>query len=399
MDDRTRGPAAVAASCVAIFMPGSLIFGFSGVMAPHWSRAFDVGKAEIGQILFFVLAAVGVFMFLAGSLQRRFGAPVVTAAGAVLYGIGTVMVADASGMRGVYAWALFTGASSACIYAPTLTVVQNWYPSRKGLYSGLVGMFFGLSGAVAAPVYGWMLVRFGYSSTALTVGFGAAAVGILASFLIRMPEAHRQQSSAASLKGQLSLSVVQSLCTRSFWVIWLTFAMVGAAGISMVTLSAGFGLSRGLTLAEALVILTAFNLTNGVSRLVSGFLSDLIGRRLIMSTAFGLAAGAYLLIPHVAAPPAWAFLSAVIGFGFGTLFAVSAPLVGDCFGMETFGAVFGLVFTAFGFLSGALGPWFSGYLLDITGADYTVVFSYLAGLLVVPAVLIWAASRHTECTF
>ena len=70
-------------------------------------------------------------------------------------------------------------------------------------------------------------------------------------------------------------------------------------------------------------------------------------------------------------------LAAVIGFAFGTLFAVSAPLAVDCFGLAHFGAIFGLVFTAYGFLAGPLGPSLSGYLLDATGADFTIVFSYL----------------------
>jgi OFA family oxalate/formate antiporter-like MFS transporter len=34
--------------------------------------------------------------------------------------------------------------------------------------------------------------------------------------------------------------------------------------------------------------------------------------------------------------------------------------------MEHFGSIFGGIFTAFGFFSGALGPWLGGYLLDLT---------------------------------
>jgi OFA family oxalate/formate antiporter-like MFS transporter len=71
-------------------------------------------------------------------------------------------------------------------------------------------------------------------------------------------------------------------------------------------------------------------------------------------------------------------LAAVVGFSFGTLFSVSAPLVADCFGLEHFGAIFGLAFAAYGFVAGPLGPTLSGYLLDITGANYTLVFLYLS---------------------
>jgi len=67
----------------------------------------------------------------------------------------------------------------------------------------------------------------------------------------------------------------------------------------------------------------------------------------------------------------------VIGFAFGTLFGVSAPLATDCFGMQHFGAIFGLVFTAYGFIAGVIGPSLAGYILDATNGNFYVVFGYL----------------------
>jgi len=52
-------------------------------------------------------------------------------------------------------------------------------------------------------------------------------------------------------------------------------------------------------------------------------------------------------------------------------------LVSDCFGLEHFGVIFGLIFTAYGFVSGAIGPSLSGYILDATGGNFTLVLSYL----------------------
>ena len=96
-----------------------------------------------------------------------------------------------------------------------------------------------------------------------------------------------------------------------------------------------------------------------------------------MSLTFFAAGCAYLILPHMNTFPALIILSAIIGFAFGTLFAVSAPLVADCFGMKHFGAILGLVFTAYGFLSGILGPSLGGYLLDLLNDNYFIVFNYL----------------------
>jgi|GEM_PF-2782896 OFA family oxalate/formate antiporter-like MFS transporter len=73
-------------------------------------------------------------------------------------------------------------------------------------------------------------------------------------------------------------------------------------------------------------------------------------------------------------------LATFIGFAFGMMTAVSAPLASDCFGLKHFEAIFGLVFTAYGFIAGLIGPLLSGYILDFTN-DFKPVLLYLGELL------------------
>jgi OFA family oxalate/formate antiporter-like MFS transporter len=110
---------------------------------------------------------------------------------------------------------------------------------------------------------------------------------------------------------------------------------------------------------------------------VSGYYSDKIGRNRIMSLSFLAAGLAYFVLPWASGLASCALLAAVVGFSFGTLFSVSAPLVADCFGLDHFGAIFGLTFAAYGFVAGPLGPTLSGYLLDRTGDNFFLVFLYL----------------------
>lgn len=395
-----RAYLALTAACLTAFLPGSLVFGFPGVMGAYWQKTFQVGRAEIGQILFYVLAAAGLHMFLIGRLQERIRPGWIAAAGAVIYGPSLILLGRAAHMNGVYLWAFLTGASSAFCYLPPLMVVQRWFPGRKGLVSGLVSMTFGLSGAVMAPVYSYLLQTIGYLAMTRLAGVVILLAGLATAAGVRLPPAAVSAATGGVPgpdSGTLSLSVWQSLKTRSFWLLWLTNAFVGAAGIAMVTLAIPFGTSRGLDGAGAVMLLMAFNVTNGVSRLLSGFLSDIIGRKRIMGSAFFLAGCAYVLLPHLEGQALWLVLVAAVGFAFGTLFAVSAPFVSDCFGMTHFGSIFGLVFTAFGFFSGALGPWLGGYLLDLAGGNFLPVFLYLGALMFISALLIQVATTYTEC--
>ena len=397
---------AVLGTCIAVFWPGALTFGFPGVMAPLWQEMFSVGRAATGLTIFFMLAAVGTFMFLVGRWQEHWGLRSMMALGVVLTALSSLIVSSATTIYTVYAWAALNGMASCFVYVPALTLVQWYYPQKRGLVAGTVSMVFGLSAAIMSPIFGEMLDVLGYRNLNLAAAAFTLSIGLFGAYFARAPLAWetaalaRRAANAAGragpnedlpaakagtvqgsggeiMLGGRSFTVKESLHTRSFWMLWVTWTLAGAAGVSMTILSTGYGLFLGFSLSSAILLLTAFNLTNGMSRLASGILSDRIGRNRVMSLAFLASGLAYLILPWATQLWSCALLAAVIGFSFGTLFSVSAPLVADCFGLDHFGAIFGLTFAAYGFVAGPLGPTLSGLLLDITENNYTLVFLYL----------------------
>ncbi len=396
MPPRKSGILAVLGSCIAIFWTGAFIFGFPGVMAKYWQDSFEVGRGAIGNTMFFVLAAVGMLMFVVGRWQERFGLRAMVTVGAIMCGLDIIVLACPSSLYLVYLWAYIMGVASCFIYIPGLTTVQRWFPSRRGLVSGIVNCTFGLSAAVMSPVFGYMLSRMGCFYMCVVLGIIALVLGTVAAQFTSPPEAvgapmPTAPSSAVAHVPVLplqSMTVAESLSTRSFWLLWVVWALQGAASIAMVMLATQFGLWKGWALASAVTILTAFNITNGLSRVVLGYLSDIIGRNLAMSLVFLAAGAAYFVLPYVDSLPATAILAAVIGASLGTLFAVSAPLTTDCFGLAHFGAIFGLVFTAYGFVAAPLGPSLSGYVLDLTSGNFPLVFGYLGTFCIISGILI-----------
>lgn len=386
----------IACAC-AIFWPGSFIFGLPGVLRQHWQQVFDASGGAVGGTVFFILTGATCFMYLCGRLQEKYGPGRLTSIGAVMCGSSSIWLSQAENMIDVNIWAFSVGVSSAFVYLPGLTVVQRWYPERRGLVAGFFNMAFGLSAAVMSPIFSILLSKWGYEAVTLAAGCAALTIGLTASALIRFPETDASTSTPVTPSASNSRSVKEALKSREFWCLWFTWVFAGAAGASMLVLATGFGLARGLNLADAVVLLTAFNLTNGCGRLISGYSSDRIGRSRTMAMSFAGAGFAYLIMPHLVGLWLWAALAAVIGFAFGTLFAVSGPLAGDCFGMAHFGAIFGLIFTAYGFVSGPLGPWLSGHILDVTRGNYTLVFSYLGLMYLVAAGLILLVQPWREC--
>jgi OFA family oxalate/formate antiporter-like MFS transporter len=105
-------------------------------------------------------------------------------------------------------------------------------------------------------------------------------------------------------------------------------------------------------------------------------------------TCFLLSAGAYLVLLKASHLAVVSIMAALVGLSFGAMFTVSAPLILHCFGLVNFGRIFGLVFTAYGFVAGMLGPWLSGVMLDRTGGAFAPVYAYFAFLYMISAFLI-----------
>lgn len=383
----------LVASCISMFWIGAFIFGLPGVMVPYWKAALQVKGGSVSLTPFWILLALGCFMFFVGRLQERFGPAVMVTIGSIIMGISTVFLGWYKGIIGIYVWAFSIGLASTFLYIPCLTVVQRWYPLRRGLVTGLVNLVFGLSASIMSPVFNQMVTHLSPKFMTGILGGFALMTGLFVSPWMRFPAGQREQFNVVKEVKATTLDtdwgVKQSLKTKNFWLLWMTWALAGGAGFAMVTLSTMFGLQKGLAMDSAVIILSAYGLTNGLSRILSGYFSDWIGRNITLTASFCLAGIAYIIMPHMHGIAVWSIMAACIGYGFGTLFAVSAPLASDCFGMKHFGAIFGLVFTAYGFLAGPLGPWLAGYLLDETAGNSGLVFGYLGGCFLISALLIW----------
>jgi OFA family oxalate/formate antiporter-like MFS transporter len=326
--------------------------------------------------------------------------------GTCLCGPALLLVTFASQMWHIYAWGFVTGLASIFIYVPAVMLPQLALPRYPGLAAGFVSAMFGLSAALVTPGLGGLLDSAGYRRTtllvlALTLLTGAAGLAVLRWSLGALGRAaHARPAKTSSSSGGRPVRRLQvgsqaadlpwgrALRSGSFWALWLTWALQGGAGIALVTLAVGLGVSKGFSAGTALVILSAFNLTNGLSRLVAGAFSDRLGRALTISFTSVPAGLAYLLLPHVDSLAATAVLASLVGLGFGSMFAVSAPLVAECFGMANFTLIFALVMTAYGFVGSLLGPALAGYLLDATDGSYLLVFGYLGAFFLAGAVLV-----------
>ncbi len=370
--------------CAAIFFPGALIFGFPGVMALEWQQMFHASRTDVGRVMFFILAGSGSSMYLAGVLQEKYGSRPVIFTGSLVCSLGPFFVAHAENMTHVYAWAFVEGFFVGFVYIPCLSLFQQLFPAKKGLITGIVNLTFGGAAAVMSPLFTYILVTFGYQQSAVFSAVVSLCCGTVAACFVRRP-AVCHDCLARPLP---TLSFGRTIRMSSFWYLWWVWALAGASGISMIVLAAVFGSHLGYGPTEYVYLLTGFSILNGTGRLVCGRLADSYSKRKIMALVFILAAAAYFMLPFTRDLAGLTLLAAVIGLAFGVLFTVSAPLVTDVFGLENFGRIFGLVFTAYGFFAGGLGPWLSGVILDAGKDNFGLVFRLFACYYLIAALMI-----------
>ena len=382
---------ALLGCCLAVFWSGAVAFGYPGVMATYWQKTYGVGAGGTGAVITFMLLALAVSMFFSGKFHQKHGTRRCILVATVCNTLGMAALFLADSMAMVYVWAFVMNIGCSFVYGPVLATAQQWLPHRRGLASGLVNLVFGISGAVMVPVWNGMLESSGYDRLNLSLLVCIVVTNMAAMLLAEVPERTKLSpqereawlqrlagGAAGSGKGTApagqDCTVGQALHSRAFWTLWLTWAFMGAAGISMISLAGKYALSLGLA---GSAILTAFNLTNGFGRIAAGLLTDRIGGETTAVLAFGLTAAAYFLLPHVSGLFPVSLLAALVGFGLGTLFTVTGPIASRRFGLSNFGAIFGIIFTAYGFVGGLVGPALAGFVLDRTGGNYGLVFAYL----------------------
>ncbi len=377
-------------SSISIFWSGAFIFSLPGIMSSYWKESLNVGNSQIGATMFFILSAVGIFMYIAGRMQITFGIKRILLLGILLNSFSLLILLKLTSIYLIYLWSFMVGLSCCFIYVPIMTTVQALFPFRKGLVSGIVNFVFGFSAAIMSPIFSFMLYSFNYTYTISALFLLSFATGVTAFIYFSEPNIQFSTSANKNVKHYLINHIIKS---KNFWLIWLIWAFQGAAGISMVTLTVPYGIERGFTPLLAVGFLTAFNISNGLSRIISGSLSDMLSKKIIMSISFLFAGIGYILLNHYDNISAIYLFIILIGFSFGTLFTVSSPLIVECFGIEHFGIAIGAIFTSYGFLSGLIGPALTGYLLD-NGRNWTLIFYYLSILSIISAILINFVKRE-----
>ncbi len=374
-----------------------------GVVLPELIPALLLNRREGGDIFNAYIFSYICLSPLAGYLSDRWGARRVIPLFGLLLGGGTFLMGTAQTyLQGIVFFGL-AGAGAAAMWAPIITTVQRWFSvKRRGLAVGLLSVGYGLGFATMGYLFPFIVVCWGWEYFYFILGTAALVMVLTNAALIRGEPAEMglspwgsggagEETGESRSPGAARRQVYrQILRSKSFWIIGLSYASIGAALYLITTFMVDYArFELGFDLEGASQLAAFHGIGQIIGVLSLPLLSDYLGRRLTLTISN--VAVAAVLIGIVIAGGNYSWLAAIIlvlGIFYGATFPLYAALSGDYFPREIMASAIGALVPFYG--TGAiLAHRLGGEMRDVLGSflipfALAAVLALFAGFLLIP---------------
>lgn len=182
--------------------------------------------------------------------------------------------------------------------------------------------------------------------------------------------------------------------TPVFWVMLVMFIFANAAGTMMVSATSPIAQNQiGQSAMTAAMCVSVMTLANMCGRIGFGFIYDRLKgwNSLILVLVLNGLSMCMLTVAH--SLPYFIACICLVGFSFGGLLVVFAPIVKNVFGSKFYNRNYGLIFIGYG-IGAFVGPKISATFYDSTGS-YVAGYIGSAILAAAAVALVFAARRLT----
>lgn len=355
---------------------------FRNPVAEHLS--WDLAAATLTSSV--MLAAFVIGIVGGGRAQDKIGPRKVVVIGSIMISVGMLLTAavNSSAPWLIYVtYGIIGGLGVGFVYTTTVSVIQKWFPNKRGFATGMMVSSFGFSLVIFAPVTSSLLEKVGVSMTFVIIGLLFLVVCVICSLFISNPPEVTKAASVTSAPAGKHYKTSEMLKTKQFYLIALSMFFVLPAYFILNPLFKTLGVERGLTEGMATLLVMITGIASASGRLVFSWISDIIGRKAaIIALIVVTLASVLLLIPAKGI----FFLVCVgaIAFAFGGSAGVYPSLTADNFGTKYGGLNYGCVMVGFG-ISALLFPVISNAITK--DGDYTATFILAAVCCIISLVL------------
>ncbi len=339
-------------------------------------------------------------MIIGGKIQDRIGPRFTAMFGGLLVGLGFILCSQTNsyGMW-ILGYGVLFGMGMGFAYSSATPPALKWFPpSKTGLIAGTVVAGFGLAPIYIAPLGTYLLSAYGLSHTMLFFGIGFTVVVCGLANMLRNPPAGYVPggvalvatvgSPAPAPTATVNLSPSQLLKTLDFYVLWVAFFISAGAGLMVIGSIAG--MAKASMGTSAFIAVAVMAIGNAGGRIVTGIVSDKIGRRnallIVLLFQAALMLAATVITSGQANPLLLVLLATFIGFNYGANLCLFPSFTKDLWGLKNFGINYGCLFTSWGV--GGLVLVRLAEMLKTSSGNFITSFYTAAGLLVFAALIV-----------
>jgi OFA family oxalate/formate antiporter-like MFS transporter len=286
------------------------------------------------------------------------------------------------------------GIGAAFVYSGAIGSALKWFPTRRGLASGVIAAGFGGGTALFIPIIQYLIETQTYRTAFLYTGiFQGVVIAVVAQFLRHPKGEHAAPKPASPGAAKVSarrnseqFTTGEMLKTPHFYFMYLMFVAAASGGLVATAQAGPLVRSWGLAAATLTAAASLSPLANGASRIFWGWVSDRIGRELTMAVAFAIQSLCLfgVLTLGKSSPTMFTVMLILTFFTWGEVYSLFPATVGDYFGSRNATSNYGLVYTAKGVAS-ILGGYLAA-LISVRTGSWDVVFYGCAGLALLSAI-------------
>lgn len=347
-------------------------------------------------IYMFIYCAVG---FIGGILAEKLQPRVAIYMGLALFAGGWVLTGFANTIPFLYvAYGVIAGAGAGMIYPACLPTALKWFPDKSGSISGLVQAGAACGPFIMSPIAQMLISTYGAQTACKILGvIFLIGVGAVAWMIVPCPDGWTPEGWTLSTTQSKELNtkdynIPQMVKTPIFWVLVVMFIFANAAGTMMVSATSPIAQKQiGLNAMSAALCVSLMTLFNMFGRISFGFIYDKLKgwNSLILVLLIN---GISMLMLTMAHSYVYFILCiALVGFSFGGLLVVFAPMVKIIFGSKFYNRNYGLIFIGYG-IGAFVGPKISASFFDATGS-YVMGYIGSAVLAALAIILVLVAKK------
>ena len=258
-----------------------------------------------------------------------------------------------------------------------------WFPKIRGRMIGFTMAGNNFSAVVTVPIATFIILASGWRFAFYALGITTLIVLVLVLLFIKDDKNYnfeKKDKNESKKESEKDYELSDAIRTSAFWFLVSGMTLQQFARTTVVIQLVPHFVAKDIGVGLASSMMSAFGIFAVISKLISGWLSDLIPSRFILIIVVILQMIGIQFVLAERQELMW-IGSSLMGLGIGAMGVLGPAITTELFGLKRYSSIFGFINMPIAFPI-IIGPIFSGIIFD-RYKTYTLAFNLVELLLII----------------